>query len=321
MGIVLFYYTLCVLLVIILTAAACLSAYLVSHKRSFLFAFLGFLAYFFDVALVFQDDFIIQKHIVDAQSLFFIGSPHASVVTGCALIVAFCLLACEYLGEQRIRYAVVPASAFAALSLGALWLLPKGSWEEFVFYSMRSLALCWMLLFMALRYLRAKDEAIKGRLKRYRRLYVLLWVFGAAVWVENICFLLVLDPTLLLGGPLSFFPERNFAENALFIMCAFFAARNSFRALALRFESPPTTESTALQGFIDSSLEAFSRSHKLSGREQEVLRLVLVGKDNRTIAASLFLAISTVKVHVHSILQKTDCGNRQELIKEFWRTS
>ena len=32
------------------------------------------------------------------------------------------------------------------------------------------------------------------------------------------------------------------------------------------------------------------------------------------------LSPSTVKVHVHNILQKTGHTNRQELIQDFWKT-
>ena len=55
MGFVLFHYTLFVLLGSILTSATCLSAYLVSRKRTMLYASFGFLFYFFDVAWVFNE--------------------------------------------------------------------------------------------------------------------------------------------------------------------------------------------------------------------------------------------------------------------------
>ncbi|WP_418381095.1 LuxR C-terminal-related transcriptional regulator, partial [Adlercreutzia sp.] len=49
-------------------------------------------------------------------------------------------------------------------------------------------------------------------------------------------------------------------------------------------------------------------------------RYVLVGKDNQNIASAMHLALSTVKVHVHNILQKTGHANRQELVQDFWKT-
>ena len=63
MGLVaLFYYTLIILLVSIMTSAMCLSTFLVTHRKYLGFACIGFLFYFFDVALVFLDDFTDKFH-------------------------------------------------------------------------------------------------------------------------------------------------------------------------------------------------------------------------------------------------------------------
>jgi DNA-binding CsgD family transcriptional regulator len=51
----------------------------------------------------------------------------------------------------------------------------------------------------------------------------------------------------------------------------------------------------------------------LSPRELEVLDLMLQGKSNPQIAASLFVSLATVKTHVNHILQKANARNRLEL--------
>ncbi|MEF9925605.1 MAG: helix-turn-helix transcriptional regulator [Raoultibacter sp.] len=316
----LFYYTLLVLLVTILAAATCLSSYLVSHKRTALFAFTGFLFYFFDVALVFQDDFILQSPSVHAGALYFIGSPVASLLIGTGLLVSFWLFICDFLNEKRRGLIVVPGALFALGSAAVLLLVPEGNWQVFLFYSMRSLMLCWILLFIAATYVGTKSEVERIRLWRHRRLYMLLWILGSCVFIENVYFLLLFDPALLESGILPFFPERNFAENALAICCVFFACRDSWRTLSLRFEHPPTHDSEPVQVRINQNLDAYSNRHQLSAREGEVLRLILLGKDNQNIATSMHLAVSTVKVHVHKILGKTKQANRQDLIRDFWKT-
>ena len=52
----------------------------------------------------------------------------------------------------------------------------------------------------------------------------------------------------------------------------------------------------------------------LTERELEVLRLVAVGRSNRQIAAELYLALGTVKAHVHAIAGKLGAANRVEAI-------
>ena len=76
-----------------------------------------------------------------------------------------------------------------------------------------------------------------------------------------------------------------------------------------------------METYIDHNLVPYAASHKLTPRETEILRLVLLGKDNQNIAAELWLAPGTVKVHVHNILKKTGDASRQELIQGFWKMS
>ncbi len=52
----------------------------------------------------------------------------------------------------------------------------------------------------------------------------------------------------------------------------------------------------------------------LSDRELEVLRLVAAGLSNPQIAQQLFIAVGTVKAHVHSICGKLSAGNRVQAI-------
>jgi DNA-binding NarL/FixJ family response regulator len=51
----------------------------------------------------------------------------------------------------------------------------------------------------------------------------------------------------------------------------------------------------------------------LSPREREMLALVVQGQTNRAIAEALFIASSTVKTHVTSLLTKLDADNRAQL--------
>lgn len=55
------------------------------------------------------------------------------------------------------------------------------------------------------------------------------------------------------------------------------------------------------------------RFETLSEREFEVATLVAAGFSNQQIADALFIAVATVKDHVHSILKKTDLVSRSEV--------
>ena len=321
MGLGLFYYTLIVLLAVILTAATCLASYLVTRNRIYAFAFAGFLFYFFDVALVFQDDFLMQRAAELASTPFFIGSPAASIVIGGGTLVSFWLVVCEYLAERRRAMRLVPGAAFAAGSVAVLLFAEPGNLQMFLFYSMRELLLYWMLAYIAVNYIGTRDDVKRLRMRRHRALYAALWALVTLVLAENVVFLLVADPRLLGSSPLPFFPERNFAENLLVLCCAFAACMSAWKNLTLRRSEPPTQGGRSLEAFIDQNLVAYGAARQLSKREAEVLRLVLLGKDNQNIATAMHLAPSTVKVHMHHILQKAGRSNRKELIQDFWEFS
>lgn len=61
---------------------------------------------------------------------------------------------------------------------------------------------------------------------------------------------------------------------------------------------------------------ARGRSAPLTGREQEVLRLVAVGRDNPAIGRELYISPATVKHHVAAILDKLGAANRAQAAAE-----
>lgn len=67
----------------------------------------------------------------------------------------------------------------------------------------------------------------------------------------------------------------------------------------------PDTTPTVVFGNIDSS--------KLTDREQDVLRQMVVGATNQEIADKLFISVPAVKKHIQNMLDKTGFKNRTEL--------
>ncbi|MEG2948406.1 MAG: helix-turn-helix transcriptional regulator [Raoultibacter sp.] len=315
----LFYLTLFMLLITILASASCLSVFFVSHKRLVFFAFLGFLFYFFDVALVLQNDFATIVNI-GHESTYVLITSLATIVTGLGFLGSFWLLVCDYFNEHHRFIFIAPCIAFAAAS-AAMLALPQSDLQQFLFFTMRALFLYWMLAYAAFRYFTTKDPLEKNRLQRHRWFYVLLWILGLSIVVEDVFFFLVFDPAQIAFGPRSYSLNRNFSENLLMLCCMLFACRNAYRTLSLRFKHPAKYGDTRQEALVDDTIALYGQRHKLSAREQEVLNLVLLGKDNQNIASTMSLSLSTVKVHVHNILQKTNQENRQKLIQDFWKKS
>lgn len=315
-GLELFFYTLIILMASIFASALCLSIFLVSRKRGMLYAAAGFLFYFFDVALVFKDDYLLRNAYAVMEDVYFIGSPLLSIATGGGVIFFLWLIACFHLQKEDPLVKAIPPFLFVAGSLLAYALIPVGALRQFCFYSMRGMILFGMLLVVTAWY-RRKPEGERVVLWRFRRLYACLWVLGLAVVAENVVVMFFLDGSTAYGEIFSFFPERNFAENALMLACACFACRTCGKTLSLHFQSPPTGRNVQMTAFIEDGLMAYKAQFGLSNREVDVLRFLLQGMDNQGIASEMNLAVGTVKIHVHNILKKCGQTNRKDLMVDF----
>ncbi len=316
MDLVLFYYTLVVLLVSVLACGACFSVFLVTRKRELGYLSVAFLLYFFDVALVFQDDFILRHMVERMDSVYVVASPLISILTGGGIFGAVWLAVCSFFREKRTWVRALPPAAFAAGSLAVFFFVPPGNVHQFLFYSMRGVVLFGILASIGVRYVGA-SEAVRDRLRNGLAVYWAAWLFGILVVVENVVFQLWVDPSLIRAGVVPFLPERSFAENLMVMWCAAFAFRYCFDRLGLYFRAPLEDGGVKVSEFIDDGMAAYCDRYGLSTRESEVLRLVLAGMDNQNIASNMSLAPGTVKVHVHNILRKTGQKDRQELKRHF----
>ncbi|MEJ6979766.1 ATP-binding protein [Pedobacter sp. P351] len=64
------------------------------------------------------------------------------------------------------------------------------------------------------------------------------------------------------------------------------------------------------------SFELACRQYRFTDRESEIIYCILDGMSNKSIAEKLFISDRTVSTHIHNIFQKTEVGNRMELVKK-----
>lgn len=147
MGLAIFYETLLVILVSALTAAVCLSSYLVTKRKTMLFACIAFMFYFFDVASILQDDYAARELASGlTQEYYFIRSLY-TMVTGAGFLGAFWFMVCEYIGECRRSIRITPIVVYAILSLILLAISGESKVLRFCYYSCRAAFMFWILAY------------------------------------------------------------------------------------------------------------------------------------------------------------------------------
>jgi LuxR family maltose regulon positive regulatory protein len=83
------------------------------------------------------------------------------------------------------------------------------------------------------------------------------------------------------------------------------------RRLLVAVEAPHASTKPPVGRTSESDLPLFD---PLTAREREVLKLIAEGLSNREIGARLFIATSTVKGYVHSLLRKLEADSRTKAI-------
>jgi DNA-binding CsgD family transcriptional regulator len=75
----------------------------------------------------------------------------------------------------------------------------------------------------------------------------------------------------------------------------------------LRYFVPATVE-------VDALFEAFLEKYGITGREREIILMVVQGKSNVDIARELVVSLATVKTHLHNIYGKIGVKSRYDLL-------
>ena len=318
MELAIFYETLLVILVSVLTAAVCLSSYLVTHRKTMLYACAAFLFYFLDVASILQDDYAAQILGPELSPEYMFFRSVYTLVTGAGFLGSFWLMVCEYIGERNRRVRALPIIVFCVIAFLLLAISGENKVLRFCFYNCRACFMFWILLYGGIYYLRTRDEVERQRLARYLPHCVALALLGVLMIFEDVMFFLVLSTEAITVGPFTLTAERNYAENLLMLVCALMTCHFALRQLDIRSHTAPVVDDTERYHQTAEDLLVYARRHSLTAREREVLGLVLAGCTNQQMADALVVSVGTVKTHVHNIVRKCDAENRAGLKELFW---
>lgn len=108
--------------------------------------------------------------------------------------------------------------------------------------------------------------------------------------------------------------QRALQAGALGYLLKDAEGRELISAIRTTFAGAPVLSATATRALVSSLSTPPTPGGDLSGRELEVLRLMVAGLSNEHIADRLCISRNTVRHHVHNILAKLDASNRTEAV-------
>lgn len=321
MNTIFFFYTLALLLVCIATAMLGLSAWASTRRRLFLYASGVFACYAIETTEIFFFEYISQNKPFPLTDYYEINTPLVRTAVACALQGFIWLMALTMLDKHSKRMFFWPVATFAIANVVVLTAMPSGPWQQWVYYTLRQIFLVGVLLYGVRTYRTSTSDELKARLIRFKRPTLIAFALLACVVIEDFITIMVVPATEHPVWLPLYLSERNFSENLLMCLFAYVIFRYSFHVLSIHMkEAPDHEELSDAEGHIDEIMPLYRQTHNLSARETEVLRMVLLGSSNQEIAGELFLAVGTIKTHVHNILVKTGAKNRDDLIRDFWRS-
>lgn len=317
---VLFFYTLLLLVICVLASAISIATYLSSRRRVYLYSCGAFALYGIEIAEIFFNEFTSQNLPFDVTLYYEISMPFLRTAIVTALNACVWAIILDALDKRSKRLFYIPLVVFVVANVIVILGLPEGPVRQWLYYTMRQVFLFYTYGYALCAYYQSKDPTYRLRLEKYKKAMFITIALTILVLIE--------DTVVIIASPMNVYPswlqlylsERNFSENLLVVFFAFILVKNAINVLSIRIkEAPVKDEVNDLERHIEELMPFFREENKLSGREAEVLRLVVLGKSNQEIASELYLAVGTVKAHVHNILVKTGQKSRDELVLFFWK--
>lgn len=334
-----------IFLLVLYTTVLCyaITLYVNEKKNCFCITAVMFLFYILDNTIIYMTEFIdsFSAH----YDLQFMSVPAFKTVVIIVTCVCLVQLQREFLPSREFRLDIA-ALTLMALILLFVPMLKDSAFKVWLYYLPFQL-FTFYLSFSGLRYLQQRPELLTEHpfLIHYRWIARMTLLFSLLILAEDTVVIFTIDVYTELMVKIN---NRSFTEDMLSIIYAFFVIKHMTAELWKRTipQNPPedspeervappkaqgelagepeppsrvipfvSTFSAAYPMDLDPVFYQFSQEYHLTGREQDILKILLQDKNNQEISDELFISVGTVKTHVHNIFQKADVAKRNQLLQ------
>ena len=317
MNTLMFFYTLAILLICIVTAVLSLAAYASSRRRFFIYGSGVFICY---ATEIFFFEYTLQNQSFPASDYYSITMPVLRTLVATASQAFIWLIAMDLLDKHSKKQFVIPVATFFLSELLIIVAVPYGPMHQWLYYTIRQAFLVFVGLYIFWTAHKSTQVELKARVNNQRKHLIIGAILVGCIVAEDFYNILVVPMSLAPSWLQLYLSERNFSENIFACYFAILLIIYAYHVLSIRMREAPEEKNVSdLDRHIEEQMPFYRNAYKLSNRETEVMRLVVLGKSNQEIADELFLAVGTVKTHIHNILVKTEQQNRTTLILHFWK--
>lgn len=338
MEILIFIYN--IILIVLYTVAVTFSVLNYRQKKRQLSAVTAvlFLFYILDNVIIYMTEFLdgFSAHY-DFQ---FMTVP--AFKTLILLVTAFCLASIQNLvlsGRQKNR----DIFALILLGLGLLFIPMAGNGPLKVWlYYLPAQLFTLYLGTSGLLYLKRSPDRPDRETAPYKRLLWITVIFSILIIIEDTIVIFSFD---IYSDIMVKINNRSVSEDIMSVIYSVYAIGYLTRQLqsprpdtdaqkqdgsaapASGIEPPTAAPAPAsaddapasfAAGDLNTAFLHFASQYQLTSREQDILRILLMDKNNQEISDALFISVGTVKTHVHNIFQKVNVTKRSQLLKLYY---
>ncbi|MBS6078664.1 MAG: response regulator transcription factor [Collinsella sp.] len=319
MNTLMFFYTLAILVICIVTAVLSLAAYASSRRRFFIYGSGVFICYAIEMTEILFE-YTLQNQSFPASDYYSITIPVLRTFVATASQAFIWLIAMDLLDKHSKKQFVIPVATFLLSELLIIVAVPYGPIHQWLYYTMRQVFLVFVGLYIFWTARKSTQVELKARVNNQRKHLIIGAILVGCIVAEDFYNILIVPMSLAPSWLQLYLSERSFSENVFACYFAILLIIYSYHVLSIRMQEAPEEKNVSdLDRHIEEQMPFYRNAYKLSNRETEVMRLVVLGKSNQEIADELFLAVGTVKTHIHNILVKTEQQNRTTLILHFWK--
>lgn len=320
MNTLMFFYTLAILVICIVTAVLSLAAYASSRRRFFIYGSGVFICYAIEMTEIFFFEYTLQNQSFPASDYYSITMPVMRTLVATASQAFIWLIAMDLLDKHSKKLFAIPVLTFLLCESLIIVAVPSGPMHQWLYYTMHQVFLVFVGLYIFWTAHKSTKVELKARVNNQRKHLIIGAILVGCIVAEDFYNILVVPMSLAPSWLQLYLSERNFSENVFACYFAILLIIYSYHVLSIRMQEAPEEKNVSdLDRHIEEQMPFYRNAYKLSNRETEVMRLVVLGKSNQEIADELFLAVGTVKTHIHNILVKTEQQNRTTLILHFWK--
>lgn len=296
----------------VLVLVACCALFLYCHYKSPVLLALCtmFSAYLFDNTIVFCTEII--PEFAGVYDKMFLETPSVKTVYFIILISSLLYALHCAIPAFSLRQMGCAICVYGAILI-CIPMISQHDWMVFVYYFVTQFLVIAVSI-LGLIVLRSAECAFDR--KAVKRILLYFLCMSILILAEDSVVIFLLDR---FSGPRLKINNRNFSENLLYLGLTWPVIRRTVDQLKRISAGTQETETEKEPEPDRSQLDfyTFSSGYNLTEREQEILVLLLQSKSQQEISDELFIALGTVKTHIHNIYQKTGSANRNQIVAKY----